>query len=130
MRRILLVEDDPKDIKLAADVAQSLGNFEIEARTSLQSAQDLLDKGLNGETPLPDVIVLDLNLGYDSGYELMRFWHRTPLLSSIPLIIWSVLGADQRKMCDLFKVKAYVGKWEGPEAFRDALRSLEEPVFP
>jgi CheY-like chemotaxis protein len=124
MKRLLLVEDNPKDLQLAADVAQSLGTFEVEARTTVQAARAALDNGLQGTAPLPDAIVLDLNLGHESGYELLRLWHRTPPLSKIPLIVWSVLGEEQSEMCKLFKVKAYVGKWEGADALREALQSL------
>lgn len=129
MKRLLLVEDDPKDVRVAAEVAKSLGIVEIDAQTSVQSAQSHLEKGLRQEIPLPDAIVLDLNLGYESGYELLRFWHRTPRLAKIPLIVWSVLGEEQRKMCELFKINSYVAKWEGNEAFREALGNLEQPTI-
>jgi CheY-like chemotaxis protein len=124
-KRLLVVEDQPKDIQFAAETARSIGILEVEARSSVEAARAYLDKGLNGESPLPDGIVLDLDLGYDSGYELLRYWHSTPRLSQIPVIVWSVLGDEQREMCNLFKVKRYVAKWEGPEAFRAALGSLE-----
>jgi CheY-like chemotaxis protein len=127
-QRLLLVENEPKDLKFAADTARSLGISEVEARTSLQAAVAYLEKGLQGEAPLPDGIVLDLDLGYESGYELLRFWHCTPRLSEIPLIVWSVLGEEQRTMCNLFKVKRFVGKWEGDAAFREALGKLVEPA--
>ena len=129
MKRLLLVEDDPKDVRVAAEVAKSVGIVEIDAQTSVQSAQSYLEKGLREEIPLPDAIVLDLNLGYESGYELLRFWHRTPRLAKIPLIVWSVLGEEQRKMCELFKISSYVAKWEGNEAFREALGNLEQPTM-
>ena len=127
MKRLLLVEDLAKDLKLAADTAHSLGIEEVDARTSLDAARAYLEKGLEGEIPLPDGIVLDLNLGYESGYELLRFWHRTPQLSKIPVIVWSILGDEQREMCKLFKVSSFVAKWEGKEAFRDALSKLDQP---
>lgn len=129
MKRLLLVEDDPKDVRVAAEIAKSVGIVEIDAQTSVQSAQTYLEKGLREEMPLPDAIVLDLNLGYESGYELLRFWHRTPRLAKIPLIVWSVLGDEQRKMCELFKINSYVAKWEGYEAFREALGNLEQPTM-
>lgn len=124
MRRLLLVEDFEKDVNQAANTAYSLGFEHIDARTSLQGARTYLEHALDGDSPLPDAIVLDLNLGYDSGYELLRFWHRTPQLSKIPLIVWSILGDEQREMCNLFKVSAFVGKWEGNEALREALANL------
>jgi CheY-like chemotaxis protein len=124
MKRLLVVENEPKDMKLAAEVAHSMGISEVEARTSFDAAKIYLDKGLNGEGPLPDGIVLDLDLGHDSGYELLRYWHSTPKLAEIPLIVWSILGEEQRTMCNLFKVKMFVGKWEGVDAFRNALGQM------
>lgn len=123
-KRLLVVENEPKDLKLAAETARSLGIVEIEGRTTFDTAKAYLDKGLSGEGPLPNGIVLDLDLGHDSGYELLRYWHSTPRLAEIPLIVWSVLGEEQRNMCNLFKVKAFVGKWEGTGAFRDALDQM------
>jgi CheY-like chemotaxis protein len=124
MKRLLLVEDQQKDIKFAAETARSLGIEEVDARTSSSAARQYLEKALEGESPLPDGIVLDLNLGYESGYELLRFWHRNPRLSEIPMLVWSVLGEDQRDMCKLFKVNSFVGKWEGEVAFREALAGI------
>lgn len=125
MRRLLIVENEPRDLKFADETARMAGIPEVEARTTLQAARSYLEKGLEGAGPLPDGIVLDLDLGYESGYELLRFWHCTPRLAQIPLIVWSVLGEEQRNMCGLFKVNCYVGKWEGAAAFREALEKLE-----
>ena len=120
-KRLLVVENEPKDLKLAADVARSIGISDIDARTTFDAAKVYLDRALSGEGPFPDGIVLDLDLGHDSGYELLRYWHSTPRLAEIPLIVWSILGEEQRTMCNLFKVNQFVGKWEGVDAFRDAL---------
>ena len=126
LKRLLLVEDELKDLKFASDTARSIGIEEVEARTTLQAARGYLEKALQDEVPLPDCIVLDLNLGYESGYELLRYWHSTPRLAQIPVIVWSILGDEQREMCKLFKVDSFVAKWEGAEAFRDALVKLQQ----
>lgn len=125
MKRILLVEDQEKDLQFAANTARLLGISEVDARTTASAARLYLEKALGGSAPLPDGIVLDLNLGYESGYELLRYWHRTPELAKIPIIVWSILGDEQREMCKLFKVNTFVGKWEGEEAFRQALANLQ-----
>jgi CheY-like chemotaxis protein len=124
MKRLLLVEDLPKDARRAATIAESVGFDEVDARTSLRAAQTHLEKALEGGSPLPDAIVLDLNLGYESGYELLRYWHATPQLATIPVVIWSILGDEQREMCNLFKVTSVVAKWEGDEGLREALVNL------
>jgi CheY-like chemotaxis protein len=125
VKRILLVEDQEKDLQFAANTARLLGISEVDARTTASAARLYLEKALGGSAPLPDGIVLDLNLGYESGYELLRYWHRTPELAKIPIIVWSILGDEQREMCKLFKVNTFVGKWEGEEAFRQALANLQ-----
>jgi CheY-like chemotaxis protein len=127
-KRLLLVEDQPKDIRFAASAAESVGIQDVESRTSALTAREYLDKCLRGESPFPDGIVLDLELGYDSGYELLRYWHSTPRLAEIPVMIWSILGDDQREMCKLFRVTRFCPKWEGPDAFREALSSLIQPL--
>jgi CheY-like chemotaxis protein len=126
MTRILVVEDQASDLQIAVQTAQAAGISEVEARTSPQAAISLLDRGIRGEVALPDVIVLDLDLGYESGYELLRYWHSTADLKNIPLIVWTILGEEQREICNLFKVSNYVSKWEGTAAFRDALKKLQE----
>jgi nitrous oxide reductase accessory protein NosL len=40
------------------------------------------------------------------------------------MIVWTMLGEEQRNICNLFKVDSYVSKWEGPSAFQDALNGL------
>lgn len=127
MTRILVVEDQPSDLNIASQSAYAAGIEEVEARTSVQAAMSYLQKGLRNEGPLPDAIVLDLDLGYDSGYELLRYWHSTPPLKKIPLLVWTILGEEQREICNLFKVTNYVSKWEGAAAFREALKVLTEP---
>jgi CheY-like chemotaxis protein len=127
VNRLLVVEDEPKDLKMAAEAARSMGISEVDARTTLEAAKNYLEKGLDGKGPLPDGIVLDLSLGYESGYELLRFWHATPRLSKIPMVVWTVREDNQREMCDLFNVTTFVSKWEGEAAIREALAKLESP---
>ena len=123
MKCLLLVDDQTNDLRIAADAARDLGITEVNAQTSVIRARQYLEKGLEGEVPLPDAIVLDLDLGYESGFELLRFWHSTPRLASIPVIVWSVLEREQ-ELCNLFKIRSFVSKWKGPAAFREALAEL------
>jgi CheY-like chemotaxis protein len=124
MTRILVVEDQASDLHIASQAAQAAGFQEVEARTNVQAAMLYLTTGIRGESALPDCIVLDLDLGYESGYELLRFWHSTPELKGIPLLVWTILGEEQREICNLFKVSNYVSKWEGANAIRDALKQI------
>jgi CheY-like chemotaxis protein len=123
MARLLLVDDQSKDLITALNVAESLGLKDIITKNSIRLAKAFLENGLKGEVPLPNAIVLDLDLGMESGFELLRFWHSTPQLAAIPMMIWSVVE-EQRELCSLFKVTSFVSKWQGIPAFREALRQL------
>lgn len=123
MATLLIVEDEPSDIRLAAEATRSLGFTTVLARTSARAAQLYLDAALEGKEALPDVIVLDLDLGYDSGFELLRFWHSHAELSgSTRIIVWSIQGEEQLEICRLFKVSAVVSKADGIEALKRALQ--------
>ena len=125
---LLVVENEPKDMKNAEASARTVGFSEIEGKTTPFAARVYLEDRLANGPNLPDAILLDLDFGYESGYELLRFWHSDPRLRTIPLIVWSILGEEQRDMCSLFKVKQFVGKWEGSEALQDALKGIIEPL--
>ena len=121
LQRVLIVEDQASDLRIAADVAASLGAVAVEARTSASAARVYLQSALDGEGSLPDLLVVDLDLGYESGFELLRLWHGHPRLSAIPLIVWTGLGEEQQEICRLFKVNAIVHKSEGLPVLKKAM---------
>jgi len=121
LQRVLIVEDQASDLRIAADLVASLGAVEVEARTSASAAQMFLQSALDGEKPMPDMLVVDLDLGYESGFELLRFWHSHPKLAAIPLIVWTGLGDEQQEICRLFKVNAIVRKSDGLAALKQAM---------
>jgi CheY-like chemotaxis protein len=122
--QILIVEDQASDLKIAANAAETSGFSAVEARSSVGAARLYLEKGIDGLGPLPDAIILDLDLGYESGFELLRFWHSNPRLSKIPLVVWTILGDRYQQMCQMFKVTAYIYKGEDASVLRDVLSGL------
>lgn len=124
MKRLLIVEDQSADLRVAVDVVKSLGVPYVEARTSTTAAKVYLENALREKDALPDLIILDLDLGYESGFELLRFWHRSSELSSIRLIVWTAMGEEQQQICRLFKVNAIVNKSEGMAALKRAIEPL------
>jgi len=124
MKRLLIVEDQSADLRMAVEVIKSLGFSSIEARTSSTAAKAYLEAVLEGKEPLPDVMIVDLDLGYESGFELLRFRHSHSELAPVRLIVWTVLGEQQQQICRLFKVDAVVSKSEGVLALKRALEPL------
>ena len=125
---LLIVEDDPKDLLAAAEAARAVGFTSLEARVSSESARLFLEKGLRGELSLPDAIVLDLDLGFDSGHELLRFCYSEQVLSNIPIVVWSKLGDEHRLVCEAFKVRAFVSKGQGITLLQEVLSKLGLPL--
>lgn len=64
-RTILIVEDDPKIRKLLHNVLEDAGHIVLEAADSVQAHEQL-------DAHHIDLITLDLNLGADSGLDLLR----------------------------------------------------------
>jgi len=124
VERLLIVEDQRDDQLRASEIARAIGIGIIEARSSCAAARSLIEQGLRGEVSLPGAIVLDLDLGYESGHEFLRFWYTTPGASKIPLIVWSRLGGDHKQICEAFKINGFVSKHDGMEVLREALMAL------
>lgn len=120
----LIVEDQPNDLRIAVSAAQESGFTEVEARSSAGAAREYLEKALAGAHGLPAAIVLDLDLGYESGFELLRYWHSNPQLAKVPVVVWTILGDHYREICEMFKVSAYIDKGEGLVELRKALGGL------
>lgn len=126
MNVLLIVDDDLKDLRYANDIALSVGFSDIEGRTSAEQARIYLNAALEGKCHLPDAMVIDLQLGKESGYELIRHCLSHPRLASIPTVVWSILGESQRELCGLFKVRSVVAKKGREGRLREALRELQE----
>jgi DNA-binding NarL/FixJ family response regulator len=119
--RILIVEDHVKDLSVAEQTARSAGFSDIEARADIRSAKCYLEKALGADGYL---ILLDLDLGQESGYEILRIRYSSPHLARIPVVIWTQLGHDNYEICALFNINGYVSKREGPAALREVLVKL------
>lgn len=123
MATLLIVEDQPSDLQAAADISHSLGFSDVKARTTARAAHNYLEAALEGKEAIPDVVVVDLDLGYDSGFELLRFWHSRRELSDVSrMVVWTAMGEEQMEICRLFKITAVVPKSEGIEALRHAIQ--------
>lgn len=122
--QVLIVEDQSSDLQTASKAAEAAGFSGIAAQPSALMAKAYLEKGLQGELALPDAIVLDRDLGYDSGFELLRFWHSNPKMAKVPLVVWTILDDRYREICAMFKVIAYVNKAEDSSVLRQVLGGL------
>jgi len=122
---VLVVDRNPKHLSLAAKTVRAAGFPAIEVRDSYESARSWLEGRLEAHLPPPHVMILDLDLGLDSGYDLLRLWYVTPAWSNMHVIVWTDLPEDNREICELFNVDFYIAKWEGAAALQKALQMLK-----
>ncbi|MEU6313254.1 response regulator [Streptomyces sp. NPDC047014] len=120
---VLLVEDDEADAMLIEEALSERGarNF-ARATDGLAALEHLRDP----HTPVPDLIVLDLNMPRMNGRDLLQVLKNDAALQTIPVVVLTtsaapedVSGAYQRH------ANAYVTKPVNLDEFEDAVRSID-----
>jgi len=130
---ILLVEDDIGDQKL---VEKSLEREKIANKLHIagsgEEAWAYLQRSKNsdGQTPKPDLILLDLNMPGIGGKELLRRIKADAELSAIPVVILTTSDSDQ-DILNSFKLQAsgYIQKPVSLHGFYEVMRDLKEYWF-
>jgi CheY-like chemotaxis protein len=131
MPKVLIVEDVASDVRRAGEVLASMGVKDVEVKRDIQATVESLNSALEAGEPLPEIIILDLNFGSDSGFEILRLWHSTPSFKKATrIVVWTAMGDTEQKICKAFGVENVVPKWEGSSALEQALRdSVDPPSF-
>lgn len=86
--RILLVEDNPADVRLTRETLREAKiRNDLSVAQTAEEAEHML--GLTGdrEEPRPDLVLLDLNLPGKSGHKLLEQLKDHPDLRRIPVVI-------------------------------------------
>lgn len=126
---ILLVEDNPGDVSLvraALDEAK-LAN-ELHVASSGDEAVAYLGKaGTSPEHPVPDLILLDLNLPGMSGKEVLRVVRSTAATSTTPVVVMTSSEAE-RDIVESYELHAncFVTKPLDFEKFVAIVQQVEE----
>jgi CheY-like chemotaxis protein len=77
--RILIVEDNPLNLKLVRDVL-TVSGYEVVAAPSGEEGVTL------AQTCEPDLVLMDIQLPGIDGYEALRMLRQNPLLDSVPVV--------------------------------------------
>jgi CheY-like chemotaxis protein len=94
---ILLVEDNPADVRLTQEVFKDcriLNNLHI-AKDGIEAMDFLTRKGDFKDKPMPDLVLLDLNLPKKDGREVLADMKNDPELKKIPVIVLTTSEAEQ-----------------------------------
>jgi CheY-like chemotaxis protein len=128
-KRILLVEDNPKDIELtlAALEHNRLANGVVVARDGVEALDYLHCTGkFSGREPdLPVLVLLDLKMPKMDGLEVLRAVKRDVALKSVPIVVLTS-SREERDILESYDVgvNAYVVKPVEFEGFLEVVRQL------
>jgi len=126
---ILLIEDNPADIRLTQEVFQE---GKVAHRLHVVSDGERAMEFLRGEAryvgaPRPDLVLLDLNLPGKDGREVLSEIKQDPALRRIPVVVMtgSAAEADVYQAYDL-SCNCYLAKPLDLAEFVKVVRSIEE----
>jgi len=126
---ILMVDDNPADIDLASEVlAQSKGHFHVNAvNDGVEALSFLHRQGKYAKAPVPDLVVLDLNLPRKHGCEVLSNIRADPALAEIPVVIFTTSQASS-DIARSYKLGAncYLKKPGNLPGFVAAVQSMAE----
>ena len=124
MHRVLIVEDTPADVRQSTAVVKKLGASDVIAMNNIAAAILFLQDVVEGTKPAPDLILLDLSFPRESGFEVLRYWKSNDKLHEIHVVVWTVMGDTETKLCKFFGVEHVVPKWAGPKELEAALKTF------
>lgn len=128
IKRILLVEDDPRDVELTLTAleAKNLANEVLVVHDGEEALDFLYRRGkFRMRTPgHPAVVMLDLKLPKVDGLSVLRQLKATEELKMIPIVVLTSSN-EERDIVESYKlgVNAYVVK---PIDFHDFVNAVKE----
>jgi CheY-like chemotaxis protein len=126
-KRILLAEDDLKDVELTVNALNeyNLANDILVVRDGVEALDYLYRRGEFTQEPdgNPIVILLDLKMPKMDGIQVLRQIKSDKNLQTIPVVILTSSGESQdMQICYQLGVNAYVVK---PVKFADFIESVK-----
>lgn len=127
---ILLVEDNPNDVKLAlhAFKRQNLANHVHVARDGAEALEYLFCTGTYVHRKVensPKMILLDLKLPLVDGVEVLRRIKADPRIKTIPVVVLTS-SREERDIVESYRlgVNSYIVKPVDFDQFTEAVRHL------
>ncbi len=127
--RILLVEDNPADIRLTREALHEakVRNELYSVTDGIEAMQFLHRQGRYDAAPRPDMILLDLNMPRKSGREVLCEIKQDPRLRAIPVIVLTTSQAEQ-DILDVYDAhgNCFVTKPLDLDRFIEVIESFEQ----
>jgi CheY-like chemotaxis protein len=129
---IMLVEDDIGDQKLIrmSLKQQRIANTPIVAGSAEEAIEYLMKSKDSEIAPMPNLILLDLNMPGMGGKEFLRQIKSDPDLEAIPVVILTTSDSD-KDILETFKLQAagYIKKPINLNDFQEVMQSLTDYWF-
>jgi len=130
--QILLVEDNPGDIRLTREAFRDskIQNELYVAQDGVEALQFLRQEGEFADMPIPDIILLDLNLPRKSGREVLHEIKNDDQLKMIPVVVLTT-SDDERDVVASYKLHAncYITKPVDINQFVTIVQNIQEFWF-
>lgn len=127
--KILLVEDNPADVRLTQEALRlcDFPNVLNVARDGEEALAMLRQEGQYSTLPMPDLVLLDLNLPRKNGYQVLTELKDDPRTVQIPVLILSTSAAE-RDVADCYRRHAncYLQKPVNFEDFASLMRAIQD----
>jgi len=118
--RVLIVEDEP-NIVLFLEILLHRAGYETVSTGDGEAALEVIRR------TRPDVVLLDIMLPKQNGYEVCRSVKSEPALSSIPIIMLTAKGQEVEILKGLeLGASAYIAKPFGNAEVLEAVRAALE----
>ena len=125
---ILLVEDNPADVRLTREALNSdrLWNNLSVTKDGVEAMAYLRRQGRFAAAPRPDLILLDLNLPKKDGREVLAEIKADPNLKLIPVVVLT-LSAGEEDLLKTYGLHAncYIEKPVDLRQFMKVMKSIE-----
>lgn len=129
LKRVLLVDDSPRDTELALDALQAhhLTNEVVALRDGAEALDYLYYRGNFAGRPggQPAVVLLDLKMPKVDGTEVLRQMKSDPKLKLIPVVVMTS-SREEQDLLESYElgVNAYVVKPVNFHEFVDAVKQV------
>ena len=126
---LLLVEDNPGDVRLTKEALRE-GKVRVNlsvASDGVEAVEFLHRRGKYHDAPVPELILLDLNLPKKSGREVLSEIKADPVLRRIPVVVMTTSTSDQDvDRAYSLNANCYVAKPIQLDEFLAAVHSIED----
>jgi CheY-like chemotaxis protein len=115
---ILIVEDDPKNMKLTRDLLNISGYTTIEATNGEQGVE-------KAKSAKPDLILMDIMMPKKDGYQACHEIKMDPKTKNIPIVMLSAVGYELNKvLAKQMGTEGYVTKPFSRQELLDVINPL------